>query len=162
MVPRPQPRRLTRLATCIVGELIIETFEFDGGRQVTAYIPPDPPEAVVFAGDGQVIAPWGVTLEEADVPSTMIVGVHRLDDETLRIHEYSPGFDPDASPPTSSSSSKSSGDGRGHASASTSPLNAPRCSVSRRVENLHCRWDSDIPTSTVHLVRLPRRRVPTA
>jgi pimeloyl-ACP methyl ester carboxylesterase len=25
----------------------------------------------------------------------MIVGVHRLADETLRLHEYSPGFDPD-------------------------------------------------------------------
>ena len=25
----------------------------------------------------------------------MIVGVHRLDDETLRLHEYSPGFDPE-------------------------------------------------------------------
>src|SRR4029077_18886109 len=28
-------------------------------------------------------------------PSTMIVGVHRLSDETLRLHEYSPGFDPE-------------------------------------------------------------------
>jgi hypothetical protein len=25
----------------------------------------------------------------------MIVGVHRLADEMLRLHEYSPGFDPD-------------------------------------------------------------------
>jgi hypothetical protein len=25
----------------------------------------------------------------------MIVGVHRLADETLRLHEYSPGFDPE-------------------------------------------------------------------
>ena len=29
------------------------------------------------------------------MPSTMIVGVHRLADEMLRLHEYSPGFDPD-------------------------------------------------------------------
>ena len=25
----------------------------------------------------------------------MIVGVHRLTDETLRLHEYSPGFEPE-------------------------------------------------------------------
>ena len=78
----------------IAGELITETFEYDGGRQVTVYVPPDPPEAVVYAADGQLIAPWGAALEAADVPSTMIVGVHRLADETLRLHEYSPGFDP--------------------------------------------------------------------
>jgi enterochelin esterase-like enzyme len=78
----------------IAGELITETFEYDGGRQVTVYVPPDPPGAVVYAADGQLIAPWGAALEAADVPSTMIVGVHRLADETLRLHEYSPGFDP--------------------------------------------------------------------
>ena len=47
----------------------------------------------MFAGDGQLISPWGGFLEAADVPSTMIVGAHRLDDETLRLHEYSPVFD---------------------------------------------------------------------
>jgi enterochelin esterase-like enzyme len=76
------------------GELVTETFEYDGGRQVTVYIPPNPPEAVVFAGDGQLISSWGESLGAADVPSTMIVGVHRPTDETLRLHEYSPGFDP--------------------------------------------------------------------
>ncbi len=64
----------------IEGELVTETFEYDGGRQVTAYLPPDPPEAVVFAGDGQLIAQWGGDLEAADVPPTVIVGAHRLDD----------------------------------------------------------------------------------
>ena len=59
------------------------------------YVPPDPPEAVVFAGDGQLISQWGESLEAADVPSTMIVGAHRLADETLRLHEYSPGFEPE-------------------------------------------------------------------
>ncbi len=87
----PEPSRGDREA----GELVTETFEYDGGRQVTVYVPPDPPEAVVFAGDGQLISPWGGFLEAADVPSTMIVGVHRLADETLRLHEYSPGFDPE-------------------------------------------------------------------
>jgi enterochelin esterase-like enzyme len=77
----------------IVGEFVTETFDYDGGRQVTVYVPPDPPEAVVFAGDGQVLSQWGGVLEAADVPATLIVGVHRLADETLRLHEYSPGFD---------------------------------------------------------------------
>src|SRR6266487_3603941 len=77
------------------GELATETFEYDGGRQVTVYVPVDRPEAVVFAGDGELISQWGGDLEVADVPSTMIVGAHRLADETLRLHEYSPGFDPE-------------------------------------------------------------------
>ena len=77
-----------------LGELVTETLEYDGGRQVTAYVPPDPPQAVVFAADGQLIAPWGDFVAAADGPPTMIVGAHRLADETLRLHEYSPGFDP--------------------------------------------------------------------
>jgi enterochelin esterase-like enzyme len=76
------------------GELITETFDYDGGRQVTVYVPPKKPEAVVFAGDGQLISKWGDILEAADVPSTMVVGAHRLAQETLRLQEYSPGFDP--------------------------------------------------------------------
>ena len=78
-----------------MGELITEVFEYDGGRQVTAYLPRATPEAVVFAGDGQLISQWGGVLEAPDVPPTMIVGVHRHADETLRLHEYSPGFDPE-------------------------------------------------------------------
>jgi len=78
----------------ISGEFVTETFEYDGGRQVTVYVPPDPPEAIVFAGDGQRISKWGRLLEEAAVPSTMIVGVHGRTDEPLRLHEYSPGFEP--------------------------------------------------------------------
>jgi enterochelin esterase-like enzyme len=79
----------------IAGELVTETFDYDGGRQVTVYIPPEPSEAIVFAADGQLIAPWGGLLETADVPPTMIVGAHRVADETLRLHEYSPSFDPE-------------------------------------------------------------------
>jgi enterochelin esterase-like enzyme len=82
-------------ADAIAGELITETFDYDDGRQVTVYLPPVPPEAVVFAGDGQMISQWGRLLEAADVPSTMIIGVHRVADETLRLHEYSPKFDPE-------------------------------------------------------------------
>jgi acetyl esterase/lipase len=79
----------------IAGQLVTETFGYDGGRQVTVYVPPGPPEAVVFAGDGQLTSQWGGELEAAGVPPTMIVGVHRMADEMLRLHEYSPGFDPD-------------------------------------------------------------------
>jgi enterochelin esterase-like enzyme len=79
----------------IAGELVTERFEYDGGRQVTVYVPPAPPEAVVFAGDGQLISQWGGYLEAADVPPTMIVGAYRTDDkdEMARIREYSPSFD---------------------------------------------------------------------
>jgi enterochelin esterase-like enzyme len=77
------------------GQFVTETLDYDGGRQVTVYVPPAPPTAIVYAGDGQGIPKWGRLLEKADVPSTMIVGVHRLADEMLRLHEYSPGFDPE-------------------------------------------------------------------
>jgi enterochelin esterase-like enzyme len=78
----------------IAGELVSETLAYDGGRQVTVYVPADPPQAVVFAGDGQVISQWGALLNEAaDVPPTMLVAAHRLPDEMERLHEYSPGFD---------------------------------------------------------------------
>jgi len=76
------------------GELVTETFAYDGGRQVTAYVPKATPEAVVFAADGQLTSQWGADVAPAGGPPTMIVGVHRLADETLRLHEYSPGFDP--------------------------------------------------------------------
>jgi enterochelin esterase-like enzyme len=49
-----------------------------------------------------LIASWGAVLEVADLPPTMIIAAHRLDDETLRLHEYASGqstpafaFDPD-------------------------------------------------------------------
>jgi enterochelin esterase-like enzyme len=79
----------------IASEIVTETFNYDDGRQVTVYVPPDPPEAIVFASDGQMISQWGETLEAADLPPTMIVGAHRVADETLRLHEYSPTFDPE-------------------------------------------------------------------
>jgi enterochelin esterase-like enzyme len=79
----------------VSGKFVTETFEYDGGRQVTVYVPLDPPEAIVFAGDGQGISKWGRLLEKADAPSTMIVGVHGLTDETLRLREYSPDFEPE-------------------------------------------------------------------
>jgi hypothetical protein len=44
------------------------------------YVPPDAPQAVVFAGDGQLISQWGGSLEPADVPPTTIV----VPDEDVR------------------------------------------------------------------------------
>ena len=44
----PEPPRADPIAC----EFVTETFDYDGGRQVTVYVPPDPPEAIVFAGDG--------------------------------------------------------------------------------------------------------------
>ena len=87
----PEPPRPDSIA----GEFVTEIFDYDDGRQVTVYVPPDPPEAIVFTGDGLLISQWGGLLEAADVPATMIVGAHRAADETLRLHEYSPNFDPE-------------------------------------------------------------------
>jgi len=88
--PAPGPPRTRSLA----GELITTTFAYDGGRQVTVYVPPDPPQAAVFAGDGQLVSQWGRSLEDAGLLTTMIVGAHRTDDadEMVRIEEYSPSF----------------------------------------------------------------------
>jgi enterochelin esterase-like enzyme len=84
------------------GHLVTEQLEYDGGRLVTAYVPPTVPEAIVFAGDGQLITSWGEVLEQRQLPATMIIGAHRPDDEVSRLREYSPGestaefeFDPE-------------------------------------------------------------------
>src|SRR5437588_72834 len=76
------------------GEFVTETLAYDGGRQVTVYVPPDPPESVVFAVDGG----WHISrlagaLDAATVRSTMIVGVHGMADDDGRLREYIPGFD---------------------------------------------------------------------
>ena len=81
------------MSSSIAGELVTESFDYDGGRPVTVYVPPGGPEAVVFAGDGPLISQWGGVLEAAAAPPVMIVGTHRLDDEMLRLQEYSPVFD---------------------------------------------------------------------
>ena len=60
-VPRgPEGVHESPRAHPIAGEFVTETLpEYDGGRQVTVYVPPHPPEAVVFAGDGQGFSKWG-------------------------------------------------------------------------------------------------------
>jgi enterochelin esterase-like enzyme len=78
------------------GQLVTETFTYDGGRQVTVYVSPAPAESIVFAGDGGWhISRLGQVLEAANAPSTMIVGVHGLADDDARLQEYSPVFDAD-------------------------------------------------------------------
>lgn len=90
----PQKKATRRAPNKMTGTLVTESFGYNGGRQVSVYVPPVAPEAVVFAGDGQEVARWSnLLLDAADVPPTMIVGVHGLEDETLRLHEYSPVFD---------------------------------------------------------------------
>ncbi|WP_326564911.1 alpha/beta hydrolase-fold protein [Amycolatopsis rhabdoformis] len=80
----------------VAGEVVTETFDYDSGRQVRVYVPAAPVEAVVFAGDGQLISRWGAALEAAGGPATMIVGVDRTGDadEMVRIGEYSPSVEP--------------------------------------------------------------------
>jgi enterochelin esterase-like enzyme len=78
----------------IAGQLITETFDYGGGRQVTVYVPPEPTKSVVFAADGG----WHLSrlaemLEAAAIRSTMIVGAHGLADDESRLKEYSPVFD---------------------------------------------------------------------
>ena len=76
------------------GRLVTETFDYDGGRQVTVYVPSAPIESIVFAGDGAWHISWlGEVVEAANVRSTMIVGVHGRADDVTRLREYSPGFD---------------------------------------------------------------------
>src|SRR5690348_5318678 len=76
------------------GQLVTETFTYDGGRQVTVYVPPVPSESIVFAGDGGWhISRLGAALDAANAVSTMIVGVHGLADDDARLKEYSPTFD---------------------------------------------------------------------
>lgn len=76
------------------GEFVTERLGYDGGREVTVYVPPAPVGAVVFAGDGgwHTVRLAGA-LERAGLASTMIVGVHGLADDATRLREYSLGFD---------------------------------------------------------------------
>lgn len=100
-------------------------------------MPPDPPEAVVFAGDGQLIAQWGGHLEAADVPSTMIFGAYRKADvdEMVRIQEYSLSFNPDQFAEHEHFFVQDAADGCGHASAWRRPTDCTAvCGVSASAE----------------------------
>jgi len=80
----------------LTGQLVDDSLDYDGGRQVTVYVPPDPAVAVVFAADGG----WHTgklaqALEDAHAPATMIVGVHGMPDDEGRFKEYVPTVDTD-------------------------------------------------------------------
>ena len=80
----------------LVGRMVTKTLPFDGGRQVTVYIPSQSPGLFLFAGDGQTVPSWVPTIEaNQDIPPTMVIGTHRKDDEMERLKEYSLGFDSD-------------------------------------------------------------------
>lgn len=48
-------------ANPVAGEIVTQSFEYDDGRQVSVYLPPASPKAVVFCGDGQLLSQWGDT-----------------------------------------------------------------------------------------------------
>lgn len=75
------------------GGIRTKAFAYDNERTVSIYVPTNSAEAIVYCGDGELISDWGADIEAAGLPPTMVVGVHRSDDETLRLHEYSAGFD---------------------------------------------------------------------
>jgi hypothetical protein len=87
----PETSKEAAPMTSAAGQYVTETSGYDGGRQVTAYVPPAPPVAVIFAGDGQLISSWGGLLEAAGLPPAMITGARRPDGEMLRLREYPPG-----------------------------------------------------------------------
>ncbi len=88
------PAHDTILIVSASGEFVTEVLDYEEGRAVTVYVPNDRVETVVYAGDGELISRWGPDLPTTNVASTMVVGVHRHADEERRLHEYSPGFDP--------------------------------------------------------------------
>jgi hypothetical protein len=62
----------------VTGEFVSEMFEYDGGRQVSVYVPPFLPEAIIFAGlfaylvlrDSPVclyVTCWGIATEHLDL-----------------------------------------------------------------------------------------------
>jgi enterochelin esterase-like enzyme len=78
------------------GEMVTETLDYDGGRAVTVYVPPEPVDLVVFAADGGWHLPRLVeAMERSDAPSTMVVGVHGKDDDDGRLREYVTVVDPE-------------------------------------------------------------------
>ena len=75
------------------GALITEALS-GHGREVTAYVPPQPVDVVVYAADGGWhTARLAEALERGGATSTMVVGVHGQPDDDGRLHEYVLGFD---------------------------------------------------------------------
>jgi hypothetical protein len=47
------------------GELVVENFDYDNGREGSAYLPPGRASAVVFAADAGERSPCGVRLSKS-------------------------------------------------------------------------------------------------
>lgn len=61
------------------GQLITDTLDYDGGRHVSVYVPPEPVRSAVFAADGAWHASnLSSAFEAAGATSTMVVGVHGM------------------------------------------------------------------------------------
>ena len=76
------------------GKSSVVTTTLDG-RIVSVFVPTSqPPRGVVFAADGQLIAPWGQDLAACGAPPVVVVGVHRAPRDDVRMQEYSPVFNP--------------------------------------------------------------------
>ncbi len=147
------PPATSPCAVSLTGELVTKTFDFDGGRLVSVYVPVGSANAIVFTGDGQGILKWAKTLESSDFVPTMIVGVHGLVNEMRRLEEYSPVFN-----------AARFVTGYGLASASRHLPNAPPYLGYRREENSRSRSGIDTPIFTasfslVHQVRVTNRPV---
>lgn len=86
--------------TSNAGEVVTETLDYDGGRNVTAYLPSAAAEAVVLVIDGgwhaerlrDALAAEATKAGPPLVP-TLIVGVHGLDHDEGRLAEYVDGVD---------------------------------------------------------------------
>lgn len=76
--------------------VVTQTLGYDGGRQVTAYVPPSPPEAIVYAADGGWHgAKLAAALETGAARPTLIIAVHGMSDDDSRLKEYVPTFAPE-------------------------------------------------------------------
>ena len=80
----------------IKGTFVTHSLPYDNGRNATVYIPPLPPELIIYTGDGQSLPQYITALEAAaDLSPTITFAAHRAEDETQRLHEYSPTLSPD-------------------------------------------------------------------
>jgi len=77
-----------------VGDAITTTLDYDGGRVVTAHVPEDGIDAVVFAADGGWHGARLVdALERAGATSVAVVAVDGMPHDEGRFSEYVPGID---------------------------------------------------------------------
>ena len=123
----------------IAGELITERLELTGSAGHGVRPAGSARGNRVRRGRASGLA-MGQVPRGAGGPATMIVGVHRLSDETLRLYETRRALSRSGSRHTRSSSSRMYVAGCERASESACPPNRRRCSVSRRVGSWPSPW----------------------